>query len=89
MVSSTLKHSRFFSSRRITLGLADLTQVSFPFRDKGLLRRDVSVPPMKYRPDIEGEFGFEISRIAPREGRKPCHCGRAFLRAPGVLHLGR
>ena len=44
---------------------------------------------MTYRPDIEGESGFEISRIAPREGRRPRHCGSAFLRASGVLHLRR
>jgi hypothetical protein len=43
---------------------------------------------MTYRPDTEGEFGFETSRIAPREGRMPRYCGGIALSASGVLHFG-
>ena len=89
MVSSSIKQPQFASSQPITLMLADLIQVSFPVEERGHSTRRFDAAPMTYRPDTEGEFSFEISRIAPREERGPHHCGSAFLRVPGILHFGR
>ncbi|WP_292155006.1 hypothetical protein, partial [Mesorhizobium sp.] len=53
----------------------------------GRRQRHWSAAATMYGPDAEGEFYFEISRLAPRTKGKPQHRGSAFIRASGLLHL--